>query len=64
MRRTVIHHHELVVVIMAAPAATVTTLTTLVHKANFAISRTEFARVAMRTAQIMVYQPTEKMTVI
>ena len=55
MRRTV--------VIKAAPAAPVT-VTSVVHKANFATSATaqqdrDLARVAMRTAQIMVFQPKE-----
>ena len=53
------------VVVMAAPAATVT-MPSVVNKANFATSTTahrEFARVALRTAMIVVFQPKENWTV-
>ena len=50
---------------MAAPAAPVT-ITSVVHKANFATSTTahrDIARVALRTAMVVVFQSKEKWTV-
>ena len=53
------------VVVMAAPAATVT-MPSVVNKANFATStmaQRDFARVALRTAMVVVFQSKEKRTV-
>jgi hypothetical protein len=53
------------VVVMAAPAATVT-MPSVVNKANFATSTTshrDFARVALGTAQITVFQKKALLTV-
>ena len=53
------------VVVMAAPAATVT-MPSVVNKANFAtwtMAQRDFARVALRTAMVVVFQSKEKRTV-